>query len=201
MSHCVNKKSMNVGCPTFSLTSNIHLKTNTFIWNGPTGTFPEVGVVAAGGVFRERENVPAINVRGLELGANWTRGPWAIRAGASFTHARMETNGDTILLNGLRPAQTPNFAATLAVSWERNGRGAELALRRVGAQFEDDLNTETLRAATTLNASAFWPLGRRLQIVVRGENVTNALVMASINGDGSVERVTPRTLWVGLRIR
>jgi hypothetical protein len=33
------------------------------------------------------------------------------------------------------------------------------------------------------------------------ENLTNALVMATFNGDGSIERATPRTLWVGLRLR
>jgi hypothetical protein len=25
--------------------------------------------------------------------------------------------------------------------------------------------------------------------------------MAGINGDGSIERATPRTLWIGLRLR
>jgi outer membrane receptor protein involved in Fe transport len=57
-----------------------------------------------------------------------------------------------------------------------------------------------LKAATTLDASASWPIGRRLQVVARGENITNALVMAGINGDGSIERATPRTLWIGLRL-
>jgi vitamin B12 transporter len=58
-----------------------------------------------------------------------------------------------------------------------------------------------LRGATTLDASASWPLARRLQIVARVENATDALVMAGIGGDGSVERATPRILWVGLRLR
>jgi hypothetical protein len=40
-----------------------------------------------------------------------------------------------------------------------------------------------------------------LQLVARGENLTNALVMAGINGDDSVERATPRTLWIGVRLR
>jgi outer membrane receptor protein involved in Fe transport len=58
-----------------------------------------------------------------------------------------------------------------------------------------------LSAATTLDASASLPLGRHWQIVARAENLANVLVMASINGDGSVERATPRTLWIGLRLR
>ncbi|MES2137970.1 MAG: TonB-dependent receptor [Pseudomonadota bacterium] len=58
-----------------------------------------------------------------------------------------------------------------------------------------------LRPATTFDASASWPLAGRLQIVARGENLTNKLVMAGIGGDGSIERATPRTLWIGLRLR
>jgi len=173
---------------------------NVTLGHGP-GVFPQVGFVAAGGAFRQRQNVDAVKVRGLELGAEWTSGPWGLRAGASITHARMETSGTAAVLNGLRPAQTPNFAGTLAASWEQGGKGAELVLRRVGPQFEDDLNGEVLKGATTLDASASWPLGRRLQLVARAENVTNALVMATINADGSIERATPRTLWIGLRLR
>jgi len=71
----------------------------------------------------------------------------------------------------------------------------------VGAQFDDDLNIDVLKRATTLDAYVAWPLTKRLQLVARAENLTNALVMAGINGDGSVERATPRTLWLGLRLR
>ena len=173
---------------------------NVTLGQGP-GNFPEVGFVAAGGTFLERQNVDAVKVRGIELGAVWTRGPWAVRAGTSLTHARLKSTGSAALLEGLRPAQTPNFAGTLSASWEREGKGAELILRRTGAQFDDDLNTHVLKGATTLDASASWPLGHRLQIVARMENVTDALVMVALNGDGSVERATPRTLWLGLRLR
>lgn len=173
---------------------------NVTLGFGP-GTFPEVGFVSAGGVFRQRENVHAINVHGVELSGGWSRGAWAIRAGASFTNARMETSGAAAFLNRLQPAQTPGFAGTLSGSWNQDGKGFEIELRRIGDQFEDDLNTEVLKAATTLDASASWPLGRRLSLILRGENITNALVMATINGDGSIERATPRTLWIGLRLR
>jgi outer membrane receptor protein involved in Fe transport len=173
---------------------------NVTLGQGP-GNFPQVGFVAAGGTFRQRENVDAVRVRGIEASAEWASGPWSIRAGASLTHARMETSGAAAFLNGLRPAQTPRFAGSLSASWQRGGRGLELVLRRVGAQFDDDLNSRVLEGAATLDASASWPLAHRLQIVARAENVTDTLVMAGIGGDGSVERATPRTLWIGLRLR
>ena len=167
---------------------------------GP-GTFPEIGFLAAGGIYRQRENVDALNVRGLEGSAEWARGPWAVRAGASLTHARIHASSAAAFLDGLRPAQTPELAASLSASWERDGKGAALVLRRVGAQYEDDLNTRRLKGATTLDAFASWPLGMRLQLVGRAENLTDALVIAGIGGDGSIERATPRTLWLGLRVR
>jgi outer membrane receptor protein involved in Fe transport len=173
---------------------------NVTLGRGP-GTFPQVGFDAAAGAFRQRENIDAVKVRGVELGARWESGPWELRAGASFAHARMRTSGAAAMLNGLRPAQTPRFAGTLAASWDKGGRGLELELRRVGAQYEDDLNTKILKGATTLDAFASWPLAPRLQLVARGENLTNALVIAAINGDGSIERATPRTLWIGVRLR
>lgn len=173
---------------------------NVTIGRGP-GTFPQVGFVAAGGTYFERENVDCVRVRGIEASADWTDGPWTVRAGASLTHARIKGSGAANLLDGLRPAQTPNFAGTLAVGWLRRGKGAQMVLRRVGSQFNDDLNNKVLRGATIFDAFASWPLTSRLQLIARGENITNALVMAGINGDGSVERATPRTLWIGVRLR
>ena len=173
---------------------------NVTLGAGP-GTFPQVGFVASGGSYRQRQNVDAVKVHGLELGAEWARGPWAIRAGASLTRARISATDVAAPLEGLRPAQTPRFAGTFSASWEQNGKGAQVLLRRVGAQYEDDLNTRTLKGATTLDVFTSWPLTSRLLLVARAENLTNALVMAGIGADGSIERATPRTLWLGLRLR
>lgn len=172
---------------------------NVTLGQGP-GVFPGVGFVPAGGTYRERENVDAVRVRGIEASADWTRGPWSVRAGASLTHARMQAMGAAAFLDGLRPAQTPKFAGTLAAGWQKDGRAVQLVMRRIGAQYEDDLNSRTLKGATTIDAFGSWPLTSRLQVIVRAENITNKLVMAAINADGSIERATPRTLWVGVRL-
>ncbi len=173
---------------------------NVTLGQGP-GTFPGVGFVAAGGTYRQRQNVDAVKVYGIEASSEWSRGPWLVRAGASLTRARIEASRAASFLDGLRPAQTSRFAATLAAGWERGDKGLQIVLRRIGAQFEDDLNSRRLKAATTMDAYASWPLAKRLQILARGENLTNALVMAGVGNDGSVERATPRTLWIGLRLK
>jgi outer membrane receptor protein involved in Fe transport len=173
---------------------------NVTLGHGP-GVFPGVGFVTASGTYSQRENVRAVKVRGVEASAQWSDGPWSVSAGASLTRARVDASDAASFLDGLRPAQTPRFAGTLSGSWERDGKGASLVLRRIASQFDDDLNTDVLRGATTIDAFASWPLRGRLQVVARGENLTNALVMAGINGDGSIERATPRTLWIGVRVR
>ncbi|MBA2467421.1 MAG: TonB-dependent receptor, partial [Sphingomonas sp.] len=103
-------------------------------------------------------------------------------------------------LDGLRPAQTPQLFAGLSMGWESGSRAITLRMRHVGAQFEDDLNRQRLSAATTFDALVGWPLSQRLQLVARGENLLNETVITGIGGDGSIERATPRTLWLGLRL-
>lgn len=163
------------------------------------GVFPGVGFVAAGGEFRQRHNIDAIKVKGLEASAGLKRGPWSMRAGLSLIRAAVGSDGAAIHLDGLRPAQTPRLSVTGAIGWERDRRAVSLSLHHSGSQFEDDLNERRLPAGTTVNAFGAWPIIRDLQLVVRAENLFDKLVVAGIANDGAVERATPRTLWVGIR--
>lgn len=169
---------------------------NVTLGHGP-GTFPGVGSVT--GDYRQRQNLDAVNVRGLEASADLERGPWSLRLGASWTRARVSAHGAAGLLDGLRPAQTPNLVLTGAVGWDREGRSLSLTVRHVGDQFDDDLNQHRLPPATTVDAFAAWPVTRSLQLTARVQNMFNEEVIAGEADDGTVERATPRTLWLGLR--
>ncbi len=172
---------------------------NVTLGRGP-GIFPGVGFVA--GEFRQRRNLDAIDARGLELEAALDLEPWSIAGGYSYVDARVEANGAALPLDGLRPAQTPRHSLAGNLAWR--GRGAArvaLTARYVGSQYEDDLNEQLIPDALTFDAAASWPLTRSLSLEARGENLTDKLVVAGISGDGLVERATPRTLWIGLRLR
>lgn len=171
---------------------------NVTLASGP-GVFPGVGFVGAGGEYRQRRNLNAIRVGGVEASVEARRGQWTIRGGASLVDAEVEGDGPAARLDSLRPAQTPELVLTGGVGWERHGKAFSLIVRHSGAQFEDDLNARKLPAATTVDGFAAWALGQTLQLVVRGENLLNEKVIAGIGGDGSIERATPRTLWVGIR--
>jgi outer membrane receptor protein involved in Fe transport len=170
---------------------------NVTLGHGP-GLFPGVGFVA--GDYSRRENLGSVDVRGVEASGELERGPWLFRLGVSYTHACVHSSGAAADLNGLRPAQTPNLVLAAEIGWADRGRAVSLQVRRVGAQYEDDLNRQLIRPATTFDAFVAWPLTNRLQLVARGENLLNETVIAGLGSDGTVERATPRTLWLGLRL-
>ncbi len=170
---------------------------NVTLAHGP-GLFPGVGFVA--GDYRQRQNIGAVKVRGIEASAEGRRGPWLLRAGASYSHARVEAGGAAAALDGLRPAQTPALVITGEVGWQRGGRTLSLLVRHSGAQFEDDLNRRRLPPATTLDVFAGWPLTERLQLIGRIQNAFDETVIAGADTDATLERATPRTLWIGVRL-
>ena len=174
---------------------------NVTMAQGP-GTFPDVGVVSAAGRYQVRENIRAIVSVGAELDARLALRDWRLSASYAYTDARVHAHRGGAPLDGLRPAQTARHQASATIGWSPPDRPSLSAtLRYVGPQFEDDLDTETLRGAVTLDATALLPLTRHLSVDGRAENLTGTRVEAGISGAGIVERATPRTLWIGLRYR
>lgn len=174
---------------------------NLTLGGGP-GLFPGIGFVAAGGAYRQRRNVDAIVSRGVEVDGRVEAGGWSLTAGYSYADARVEASGAALPLNGLRPAQTPRHSGAATLAWApRTGASASVSARYVGDQFEDDLNRQRLPAAVTLDAALLWPVTERLALEARAENIADERVAAAIGADGIVERATPRTLWIGLRLR
>ncbi len=173
---------------------------NVTLGRGP-GTFPGVGFVAAGGDYRKRGNLEAIAARGIELEGRYALAQWDLSAGWSWVDSDVEASGPALALNGLRPAQTPRHSLSGTLAWAGGGARASVTARYSGPQYEDDLNRQRLPGAFTLDATGLIPLGRRLAIEARAENLADARVLAGLSGDGIAERATPRTLWIGLRYR
>lgn len=153
--------------------------------------------VTIGTNLRQRRNVAAIEAKGIEASAGWQRGPWSLLASYAFNDSHVRAPGTA--LDGLYPAQSPRQAASGTLGWERRGLGLSATLRHVGLQYEDDLQTGPLKPATTLDAVATLPLGRRVRLVARGENLFNETVVTR-NSGGTIDLGTPRTLWIGVRI-
>lgn len=173
---------------------------NVTLARGP-GLFPGVGFVSAAGEFRQRQNVDAVASRGIEADALLGVGDWSLALGYAFSDARVRASETSRPLDGKRPAQTPRHSGSASFAWSpAPGTRVSIGARYVGAQFEDDLNDQELADAFTLDAAAQLPLTSWLSLEARGENLADARVEAGVTSDGIVERATPRTLWIGLRL-
>jgi outer membrane receptor protein involved in Fe transport len=170
---------------------------NITMGQGP-GTFPGVGFVAAGGAYRRRGNLDAVDATGLEVDGEIARGPWRLSGGWSLVDAEVSARGAAAPLDGLRPAQTPRQTFTSTVAWRRGGAAASVTARYVAGQYEDDLNRQKLRGAFTLDADARVPVAEGIAVEARVENLADEEVQATLGAGGVVERATPRTVWIGL---
>lgn len=153
--------------------------------------------VTIGTNLRRRQNIKAIAAKGVEASIVWRRGAMMMSASYAYSDSKVRAPGTA--LDGLVPAQSPRHAASATLAWAPKG-GAMLSatMRYVGDQYEDDLQTGKLPAATTVDLFGKMPIARGFSAVVRAENVFDATVVTR-NQAGSMDLGTPRTLWVGVR--
>ncbi len=149
--------------------------------------------------LRQRRNVDAVHARGIEASTNLDFGDISLIGSLSWTDSEVEASGPAAALDGNRPAQTPRWAASGTLSWTpRENWLVAATLRHVSAQFEDDLETEVIPAATTLDAFFQAPLGRGFSLILRGENLFDEEIVTRSQG-GSLDFGTPLTVWGGFR--
>lgn len=172
---------------------------NVTLGEGP-GVFPGVGFVAVGGIYSQRLNVHALQSHGAEVSADWRHGPWRAKIAASLVDARMKASGVAVALNGKRPAQVSAATVTVTAGWtsgERKRLG--IAVRAESSRFDDDINCDRLAPYLTLDGSAEWPLTSALSVTADVENLLDSRIDAGFASDGSLERASPRTLWIGVK--
>ena len=153
--------------------------------------------VTLGPALRQRQNLGAVSVQGIEIDARLSIGAWSLSGGYAYNDARVRNSGPD--LSGLRPAQTPRHSASATLQWHGLASArAALTARYAGSQYEDDLNEMRLPDALTFDAAASVRLTPAVGVAVRAENIADARVVAGISDGGIIERATPRTLWIGL---
>ena len=171
---------------------------NVTLGNGPA-LFPQVGFVAAGGVFRQRLNVDAIDVKGIEATAALPLGDFRLTASYAYTDARVRASGPALPLDGKRPAQTPAHQGSATVAYAPvSGPQASISLRYAGSQFEDDLQSRRLPKALTVDGVISLPLVAGVRAVARAENIFDEKVVSGVSTSGIEDLGTPQTFWIGL---
>ncbi|KQN07083.1 TonB-dependent receptor [Sphingobium sp. Leaf26] len=145
---------------------------------------------------RQRENVDRIVAKGIELTAAATLGDFNLSASYAYSHSRVHAPGAAF--DGFMPAQTPRHAASATIAYSpEHGPSLSTTLRYVAKQYEDDLQSDVLPDALTLDAIARLPVGHGISLVARGENLFDETVVTR-NAGGSMDLGTPRTWWIGV---
>lgn len=155
--------------------------------------------VTTGVNVRQRQNIDAIEAQGIEAAAQLQFGQFGFDGTLAYTDAEMRGSGAAAALDGLRPAQTPKWAASGTVSWRpEDGMTFAATLRHVGLQYEDDQQTDALPAATTVDLFAQVRLVDRVSLVGRVENLFDEEIITRNQG-GSMDLGVPLTVWGGFR--
>jgi iron complex outermembrane receptor protein len=145
---------------------------------------------------RQRQNVDRIVAKGVELTAAAKLGDINLSASYAYSHSRVHAPGAAF--DGFTPAQTPRHAASATIAYSPvSGPSLSTTLRYVAKQYEDDLQSDVLPDALTVDAIARLPVGHGISLVARGENLFDKAVVTR-NSGGSIDLGTPRTLWIGV---
>ena len=150
--------------------------------------------------LRQRQNLPAIDAQGVEASAVMVFGKVSLDASLAYTDATIDGSGASVALDGNRPPQTPEFAASATLAFEP-AQGWRLAttLRHTASQFEDDQETDILKPATTLDLFASAPLMDGVNLVLRAENLFDEEIVTR-NSRGAIDLGVPFTVWGGVRV-
>ncbi len=158
-----------------------------------------VANVTIGTNLRQRQNLDAVKAVGVEISGSYQNGPWGLDASLALTDAQVRSSGAALPLDGKRPAQTPGFSGSVSASYRLdNGLNVVATLRHVADQFEDDLQTDLLPAATTVDLFAQVPIAGGLSAVARMENLLDETIITRNQG-GSMDIGVPQTFWLGVR--
>ena len=151
--------------------------------------------------LNQRQNLDAIDTKGIEVSAEQKVDFLTLRATYALTDATVDASRAAAALDGRRPAQIAKHGGSVSLRSNTTDAVQGFAtLRYVGKQNEDDLGLLELDDALTLDAGLTWRLADAISLEARGENLFDELVPAAISSAGIVERATPRTLWIGARV-
>ncbi len=174
---------------------------NVTLDSGP-GLFPGVGFVSGAGLFAQRQNIDAVEAQGLEFDAKLNLNQQlSIGASYSYIDANIESSGNALAINGLRPEQVADHHASGFVRYEdSSGNAVSFDATYLGSRFEDDSNSLSLTDSLSIDASAAYKITKNISINARIENIFDTQIQAAISSTGIIERTRARTIVVGLQL-
>jgi outer membrane receptor protein involved in Fe transport len=149
----------------------------TGFWNQLDDGVTNVTIAVVGNqITRQRQNTDTVRASGVEIEADYRPFPgWTVGALAGVTRSSFAKAPNQPTLVGNRVPQVPSYQLGLSATYvDRRGFTAATQIRRVGAQFDDDLNLFELGAFGVIDASVSQELQRGLNIFLAIENLLDA---------------------------
>ncbi len=166
---------------------------------GTPAAFPVAGFLPAGGSVAQRTNAGNINAFGFEGEAQYpVSDSFRLKAALAFTDAHVDGGSVVPNLTDKRPSQTPRWTVTAGAQYTVIPKFTVSAnLRYESDRYSDDINTELVPAATSVDVQARYEVMDNLSLYVASENVFNTRV-ASSNSSGLINYAAPRIIRAGI---
>lgn len=175
----------------------------TGFWNELDGAITNVTILpppVPGQITRQRQNTDTVRATGLEIEADVRpHARWTVSALAAVTRSRFVDAPAQPAIVDKRVPQVPSYQLGASATYvDPRGFTGSLQARRVGAQFDDDLNVFKLESFGVIDLFASQQLLRGLHLFAAVENLADA--------DYDVGRTPirtigwPRTVRVGVRV-
>lgn len=144
----------------------------TAFWNVLDDTITNITISTTPQLItKRRANADKVQSTGVEIEADWRLAPsLSINFSTGIVNARFK--GETSLRDNRVP-QVPRYNTGLSLRYHARQWTASGVLRVTGPQFEDDLNTFTLRRAAIVDVMAGRTVARRVNLFVAVENLFN----------------------------
>jgi outer membrane receptor protein involved in Fe transport len=174
---------------------------NVTVGFGPATVVP-CGVVPAGGVCRQRQNLDRAEIQGVEAELEWRPTPrWRFLTSYLYSDTEITDAPQQPALEGNRLAQVPESQGSMTVEWSDPHLFTITAMGRIATeQWEDDLNTLPLATAIIFDLAIQVPIGDRLSAFVGIENASDERIESGRTADGLLTIGTPFLLHGGVRV-
>jgi outer membrane receptor protein involved in Fe transport len=156
--------------------------------------------VSTGSNTRQRQNLGVARIEGFELESAWAFAPgWQADLAATLADTEVTSAPGQPQLVGNELPQAPRLQGRIALTYDHASLwNASLAVRYVGEQFENDLNTLPMGDAWLTDVAASWQATPRIEAYVAVENLFDETYLVGRAGVDTVGQ--PRFIHGGFRV-
>jgi vitamin B12 transporter len=172
--------------------------TNVTLGFGP-GLFGPAGFIPQGGTLRQRQNQGQIKALGLEMSGFYRlTEPLSLSTSLTLSDAEVK-KAATAALNGNRPAQVPDYMASVGLTYRTTKHILSADLRLTGKAYEDDLNRLRLSPAEQIDLRYEYSLRPKVKLGVRIDNAFDTPLEIAKSGEGILSYDNRREIRVFMR--